>query len=70
VPDGFQPIVVDRARDRVRYEEANVWMLHAIDMRGLQGPPNPPGVRRSPGNPAPASTGPARRRTAGAERAR
>jgi len=30
VPDAFQPIVVDRERDRVRYEEANVWMLHPV----------------------------------------
>ena len=30
VPDAFQPIVVDREADRVRYEEANVWMLHPV----------------------------------------
>src|SRR5262245_44612401 len=28
VPGGFQPIQVDRRRDRVDYEEVNVWMLH------------------------------------------
>src|SRR5262245_3602054 len=36
VPDAFQPIVVDRARNRGRYEEANVWMLHPI-RRGREG---------------------------------
>ena len=30
VPGAFQPIVVDRKRDRVRYVEANVWMLHRL----------------------------------------
>src|SRR5262249_26094989 len=30
VPDAFQPIAVDRRSDRVRYHEANVWMLHPI----------------------------------------
>jgi hypothetical protein len=30
VPAAFQPIVVDRARDRVKYAEANVWMLHRV----------------------------------------
>jgi hypothetical protein len=30
VPDAFPPIVVDRARERVRYEKANVWMLHLV----------------------------------------
>jgi hypothetical protein len=30
VPDAFQPIVVDRKRGRVRYQEANVWMLHPV----------------------------------------
>jgi hypothetical protein len=30
VPNAFQPILVDRKRNRVRYEEANVWMLHPI----------------------------------------
>lgn len=28
VPGAFTPIRVDRARDRVRYDEANVWMRH------------------------------------------
>ena len=28
VPDAFEPILVDRGRDRVRYSEANIWMLH------------------------------------------
>ncbi len=30
VPGAFAPIVVDRATDRVRYDEANVWMLHPV----------------------------------------
>jgi len=30
VRDAFQPVVVDRARNRVRYQEANVWMLHPV----------------------------------------
>ena len=30
VPDAFQPIRVDRSRDRVAYQEANVWMLHRV----------------------------------------
>jgi len=30
VPDAFQPIVVDRKHGRVRYQEANVWMLHPV----------------------------------------
>jgi hypothetical protein len=30
VPAAFQPIAVDRGRNRVRYEEANVWMLHPV----------------------------------------
>jgi hypothetical protein len=30
VPGAFQPIRVDRQRDRVDYEEANVWMLHRV----------------------------------------
>ncbi|HXJ80202.1 MAG TPA: GNAT family N-acetyltransferase [Candidatus Methylomirabilis sp.] len=30
VPGAFQPIVVDRARDRVQYAEANVGMLHPL----------------------------------------
>jgi hypothetical protein len=30
VPGAFQPIAVDRARDHVLYEEANVWMLHPL----------------------------------------
>jgi hypothetical protein len=42
VPGAFQPIRVDRRRDRVGYEEANVWMLHRV--------PAPP--RRSPRRPA------------------
>ncbi len=33
VPGAFQPIAVDRGRDRVRYEEANVWMLHPVRRR-------------------------------------
>jgi GNAT superfamily N-acetyltransferase len=33
VPGAFQPIRVDRERDRVRYHEANVWMLHSIPRR-------------------------------------
>jgi len=33
VPGAFQPIAVDRARNRVRYEEANVWMLHPARAR-------------------------------------
>jgi hypothetical protein len=28
VPGAFQPIVLRRTRQRVRYEEANVWLLH------------------------------------------
>jgi GNAT superfamily N-acetyltransferase len=34
VPGAFQPIRVDRARNRVRYDEANVWMRHRVDRRG------------------------------------
>jgi hypothetical protein len=30
VPEAFQPIVVDRRANRVRYAEANVWMVHPI----------------------------------------
>ena len=30
VPGAFQPVRVDRRRDRVHYEEANVWMLHRV----------------------------------------
>jgi GNAT superfamily N-acetyltransferase len=30
VPGAFEPIRVDRGRDRVDYEEANVWMLHRV----------------------------------------
>jgi len=31
VPGAFQPIRVDRARDRVIYAEANVWMRHLVE---------------------------------------
>ena len=30
VPEAFTPIRVDRTRDRVRYDEANVWMRHRL----------------------------------------
>jgi hypothetical protein len=40
VPNAFQPIVVDRRRNRVRYEEANVWMRHRVAGAGVK--------RRSP----------------------
>lgn len=30
VPEAFQPIRVDRRRDRVAYQEANVWMRHPV----------------------------------------
>lgn len=30
VPGAFQPIRVDRSRNRVAYQEANVWMLHRL----------------------------------------
>lgn len=33
VPGAFLPIRVDRARDRVRYDEANVWMRHPVPRR-------------------------------------
>lgn len=33
VPGAFQPIRVDRARDRVRYDGANVWMVHHVPPR-------------------------------------
>lgn len=33
VPDAMQPIVVDKTRDRVRYDEPNVWMLHPVARR-------------------------------------
>jgi hypothetical protein len=33
VPGAFQPIRVDRARDRVGYDEANVWMRHPVGGR-------------------------------------
>jgi hypothetical protein len=33
VPGAFQPIRVDRRRDRVHYHEANVWMLHCVPTR-------------------------------------
>lgn len=33
VPGAFQPIVVDRERDQVRYQEANIWMLYATRRR-------------------------------------
>jgi hypothetical protein len=36
VPGAFQPIRVDRRRDRVDYEEANVWMLHRVPARPRQ----------------------------------
>lgn len=36
VPGAFQPIRVDRRRDRVHYEEANVWMLHRVPQDGVQ----------------------------------
>jgi hypothetical protein len=31
VPGALQPVVVDRERDLVRYEDPNVWMRHAIE---------------------------------------
>lgn len=33
VPGAFQPIRVDRERDEVYYEEANVWVLHPVQRR-------------------------------------
>ena len=30
VPGAFQPIAVNRKRDRVRYDEAGVWLLHRV----------------------------------------
>jgi hypothetical protein len=30
VPGGFNPVTIDRARDRGRYVEPNVWMLHPV----------------------------------------
>ena len=39
VPDAFQPIVVDRERDRVHYDEANVWMLHRVPLQQEDDPP-------------------------------
>jgi GNAT superfamily N-acetyltransferase len=38
VPGAFQPIRVDRRRDRVHYEEANVWMLHRVPRRPIPRP--------------------------------
>src|SRR5262249_17299219 len=38
-PGAFQPIRVDRRHDRVHYEEANIWMRHAVPGRA-----RPPGV--------------------------
>lgn len=34
VPDAFRPILVDRERGVVRYEEENVWMLHPVGAQG------------------------------------
>jgi hypothetical protein len=36
VPGASQPIRVDRWRDRVHYEEANVWMLHRLPKDGAR----------------------------------
>ncbi len=30
VPGALQPVIIDRERDRGRYEDPNVWMLHPI----------------------------------------
>jgi hypothetical protein len=38
VPEAFQPIRVDRGRDRVAYQEANVWMLHPASSPTSFGP--------------------------------
>jgi hypothetical protein len=43
VPDAFQPIVVDRKSNRVRYGEANVWMLHTVNAA----PPRASAVKRA-----------------------
>jgi hypothetical protein len=34
VPEALEPIRVDRARKRVAYQEANVWVLHPVRARG------------------------------------
>jgi hypothetical protein len=55
VPAAFQPIRVDRARDRVDYAEANVWMRHPAPARQPAPRPRPaprrpePEPRRRPG---------------------
>jgi hypothetical protein len=30
VPGALQPVVIDRDRDEGRYEDPNIWMLHAV----------------------------------------
>jgi hypothetical protein len=34
VPGALVPITIDRRRDRGRYVEPNVWMLHPLHRRG------------------------------------
>jgi hypothetical protein len=46
VSGAFQPIRVDRRRDRVHYNEANVWMLHRVPARSRAGA-SPTGSLRS-----------------------
>jgi len=54
VPGAFGPIAVDRARGRVRYEEANVWMRHPV--------PSPRRDRRRGPTPRVRRTAPSARR--------